>query len=117
MKRLTKLAALIVLVGMLTSCAMFQVPKTPEAKYLLARTEFNNMLKDYLFYKEMLPLEKQAELSATFKPYFEQTKILLDNWGAMVIIGGDTTDSAQLWVERRRFLMRLLIDNGILEVK
>ena len=110
-------AACVLLVIFLTGCAAFQVPATPEGKYLLARTEFNNMLQDYLFYKEMMPLDQQAQLSMTFKPYFLKAKLVLDNWSAILASGGDGADNYQLWVDRKRILMQLLIENGIIEVK
>ena len=118
MKHPIKIAAAIaLLVIFLTGCAAFQVPESPEGKYVLARAEFNNMLKDYIYYKEMMPVDQQEQLSMTFKPYFLKAKLLLDNWGAILDAGGDAGDSYQLWVERKRLLMQLLIENGIIEVK
>jgi len=110
-------AAIALLVIFLTGCAAFQVPKTQEGKYLLARTEFNNMMKDYIFYKEMLPLDQQAQLSMVFKPYFQKADLVLDNWGAIVASGGEGGDEQQMWLERKRLLMKLLIEYGIVEVK
>ena len=118
MKHAIKIAAAcVLLVIFLTGCAAFQMPESHEGKYLLARTEFNNMLRDYIYYKEMMPLDRQEQLSTTFKPYFLKAKFLLDNWGAILDAGGDAGDSYQLWVERKRLLMQLLIENGIIEVQ
>lgn len=112
-----KLLPVVLVVMCILGCAALQVPQTQEGKYLLARTEFNNMLKDYILYKEMLPLDQQELMSMTFKPYFQKAKLLLDNWAVLLETGGDATDSYQLWLDRKRVLMQLLIENGILEVE
>ena len=109
---------LVVISFTMSSCAMLQpLPETPDAKYLLARTEFNNMMKDYLFYKEMLPVDQQGEMSAIFKPYFQKADLVLDQWSAMLSAGDDGVAQEQIWLERKRLLMQLLIEHGIVEVK
>ena len=56
-------------------------------------------------------------MSAIFKPYFQKADLILDQWSAILSAGDDGVAQEQIWLERKRLLMQLLIEHGIVEVK
>jgi len=92
---------------------------TPEKKYLAARMEFNKTIKSYLAHKTLLPIEKQAALSAKYKIYFQEVDQALDAW-SLIVVGGETGNEFQAeaaFLTAKQTLINLLLAEGIIKVE
>lgn len=116
MRKSVVTASLIALMFVIVACAGSQIPDTPAGHYLLARTQFNQLLESYLYHKEAMPLDEQAAMSAKFKPYFKTASDALDAWGTAIDDNASTKDLELDFFRAKRSLEQLLISVGV-EIK
>jgi hypothetical protein len=73
---------LVLLLALPAGCALHQ--QTPAEDYLLARTQFNNLLESYLEHRETVDAETRQRLKENVEPMFGQAATVLDTWGMLI---------------------------------
>ena len=107
------------MVGCVTPGGM-KIPTTLEERivaYVAARMEFNDTMKDYLVYKQMMTPEKQADLSAKVKPVAKTVDDALDAWGEAIDAGQLGLPERETWASHMKTFVNLLMTLNVIEVK
>ena len=82
-----RIIAIILSLLFVVSCANIITPQNPKETYLVALTEYNNLLELYVKNKASID---DADLKAEVKGYFMAASDALDAWEMALMMGDDT---------------------------
>jgi len=108
------LALLIMLMFVFTACSFGQI-KTPDQKYAVARTAFNEIVQQYIEQAKLQPESTKIELRANVNPVIKDAEKALDTYYDSLVLGeSDAEAKLDYYLKLKNQILNMVIKYGLI---